>query len=96
MRGLANTINRVKPYSLDLRAKIIDTHQEGVSIRKIAERLRVSRGMVWNLIKLKRERSIKPKPAKGGNLSQLEGKEPELVAMTRQYSDYTLREYCEY
>lgn len=86
----------MKPYSLDLREKIIASYEEGVSIRKTAERFRVSKGMVWNLVKLKRETgSIKPKQAKGGKLSQLEGKELELVAMTRQNSDYTLKEYCE-
>ena len=53
--------------------------------------------MVWNLIKLKRETgSIKPKAATGGKTSQLEGKEAELAQMVRQYSDYTLEEYCEY
>ena len=71
----------MKPRSLDLRAKIITSYR---------------RGIVLNLVKLKRERSIKPKPAKGGYFSQLEGKEQELVVMMRQYSDYTLKEYCEY
>lgn len=53
--------------------------------------------MVWNLVKLKRETgSIAPLPATGGKPSQLEGKEPELAAMMRQYSDYSLEEYCQY
>ena len=53
--------------------------------------------MVWNLIKLKRETgSINPKAATGGKTSKLEGKESELAQMVRQYSDYTLEEYCEY
>ena len=53
--------------------------------------------MVCNLIKLKRETgSIKPKAARGEKSSQLAGKEQELAQMVRQYSDYTLEEYCEY
>ena len=52
--------------------------------------------MVWNLVKLKRERgSIEPKPA-SGKPRQLKGKEQELATMAKQYSDYTLEEYCEY
>ena len=87
----------MKPYSLDLREKIIASHEEGVSVRKLATRFRVSRGMVWNLVKLKRETgSIEPKTATGGKPSQLKGKEQELATMVKQYSDYTLEEYCEY
>ena len=53
--------------------------------------------MVWNLVKLKRDTgSIEPKVARGGKPGQLKGKEQELITMVRQYSDYTLEEYCEY
>lgn len=87
----------MRAYSLDLREKIIASREEGTSIRKLAKQYRVSRGMVWNLIKLKRETgSIVPKAARGGNPSQLADKEVELAEMVRQYSDYTLEEYCEY
>ena len=87
----------MRAYSLDLREKIIASREEGTSIRKLAKQFRVSRGMVWNLIQLKRETgSIVPKPARGGHPSQLAGKEIELAEMVRKYSDYTLEEYCEY
>ena len=87
----------MKPYSSDLREKIIASHEEGISIRKLARQYRVSRGMVWNLVKLKRDTgSIEPKVARGGKPSQLKGKEQKLITMVRQYSDYTLEEYCEY
>ena len=87
----------MKAYSLDLRKRIIASHEEGISIRKLAKQFKVSKGMVWNLIKLKRKTGgIKPKAATGGKPSQLEGKEQELAQMVRQYSDYTLEEYCEY
>ena len=84
----------MKSYSLDLREKIIASHQEGVSIRKLAKQFRVSQKMVWNLIKLKRKTgSIELKRATGGKPSQLKGKEQELSAMVREYSDYTLEEW---
>lgn len=87
----------MRAYSLDLRAKIIASHEEGTSIRKLAKQFRVSRGMVWNLVKLKRETGeIFPKQATGGKVGQLAGFEEELASMVRQHSDYTLEEYCEY
>ena len=97
MKGDRQYLEKVKPYSLDLRERIIADHEQGTSIRKLAKQYKVSRGMVWNLIKLKRETgSIVPKQATGGKLSQLAAKEAELTEMVRQYSDYTLEEYCEY
>jgi transposase len=87
----------MRAYSLDLREKIIASHEEGVSIRKLAKQFRVSRATVWNLIKLKRETgSIVPKLATGGTKGQLAAKETELAEMVREHPDYTLEEYCEY
>ncbi|MDJ0679340.1 MAG: transposase [Xenococcaceae cyanobacterium MO_167.B52] len=87
----------MRAYSLDLRERIIASREEGTSIRKLAKQFKVSRGMVWNLIKLRQETgNIVPKPATGGKQSQLAGKEAELAAMVQQYPDYTLEEYCEY
>ena len=70
------------------------SHEEGTSIRKLAKQFKVSKGMVFNLIKLKKETgSIKPKPARGGKTGQLAGKEAELGKMVQKYPDYTLEEY---
>ena len=88
----------MRAYSVDLREKIIASYEEGgTSIRKLAERFKVSKGMVANLIKLKKTTgNIHPKPATGGKLSQLAQQEEELAQMVRQCPDYTLEEYCEY
>ena len=87
----------MKAYSLDLRERIIADREKGTSIRKLATQYKVSRGMVWNLIKLKRNTGkINPKPATGGKQSQLAAKETELAEMIQKYPDYTLEEYCEY
>jgi putative transposase len=59
-------------YSLDLREKIVFAYEEGkTSIRKVAERFQVSKGVVQNLINLKRRTGeIRPKKATGGRKSQ--------------------------
>ncbi|WP_319423569.1 hypothetical protein [Pleurocapsa sp. FMAR1] len=56
-----------------------------VSIRKLANQFKVSKGMVWNLVELKRKtKNIEPKTASGGKPSQLKAEEQELAAMVRQ------------
>ncbi len=58
----------MKPYSLDLRQRIIDcyTQAEG-SIRQIAQRFKVSRDFVRRLLKRHRQTgSVEPKPHSGG------------------------------
>jgi len=46
----------MKPYSLDMRQKIVDTYEAGnTSIRKVAERFQVSKSTVQALLKRKKE-----------------------------------------
>ena len=88
----------MKPYSLDMRQKIINTYEAGnTSIRKVAERFQVSKSTVQALLKRKKETGrLLPSQAKGGKQSQLFGHEQQIEEMVAQYPDYTLAEYCEY
>jgi transposase len=88
----------MKPYSLDLREKIISTYEAGnTSIRQVAERFQVSKTTVQALLKRKQATgTLKPDPATGGKASQLAGYEQEIAEMVEQHQDYTLAEYCEY
>jgi len=88
----------MKPYSLDLREKIISTYEAGnTSIRKVAERFQVSKNTVQSLLKRKQATgTLKPAPATGGKESQLAGYEQEIAEMVETHQDYTLAEYCEY
>jgi hypothetical protein len=68
----------MKPYSLDMRQKIINTYEAGnTSIRrKVAARFQVSTSTVQKLLKRKRETGkFFPGQAKGGKPSQLFGQE---------------------
>jgi putative transposase len=58
----------MKPYSIDLREKIISVYEAGnTSIRKVAERFKVSKNTVQNLVKRKREKgTLEPSVATGG------------------------------
>ena len=47
----------MKPYSLDLRQKIIETYeQEAISQRNLAKRFRVALSFIYKLLKLYREK----------------------------------------
>lgn len=88
----------MKPYSLDLREKIISTYEAGkTSIRQVAERFQVSKNTVQALLKRKQATgTLKPARATGGKASQLAGYEQDIAQMVEQHQDYTLAEYCEY
>jgi len=46
----------MKPYSLDMRQKIVNTYEAGnTSVRKVAERFQISKSTVQELLKRKRE-----------------------------------------
>lgn len=88
----------MKPYSLDLRRKIVSVYEAGnISIRQVAERFKVSKNTVLALLKLKREKgTLSPLPATGGKPSQLAEYAQEVESMVAEHPDYTLEEYCEY
>jgi len=88
----------MKPYSLDMRQKIINSYEAGnTSIRKVAARFQVSKSTVQELLKRKRETGeLFPRQAKGGKPSQLLGQEQQIKEMVAEHPDYQLAEYCEY
>lgn len=88
----------MKPYSQDLRQKIIETYlQERESIRDLAKRFQVSSGFVQKLIKKYRQTgTLKPKPHSGGKSPKLDGQQIDLVRKLRlQHPDATLQELCD-
>lgn len=88
----------MKPYSKDLRQKILSTHLEGQeSIRQIAQRFQVSKSFVQKLLKQYRETGkIAPKAHRGGISSKLNSSQINLVAeLVKQNNEATLQELCD-
>jgi transposase len=87
----------MKPYSLDLRTKIVEAYlqQEG-SIRQLAQRFKVSARFVWALShRLRRTGSYAPKPHGGGHPACIKPSQYEIIAkLVKQYPDATLAELC--
>jgi len=82
-----------KPYSIDLRKRVIQKHKEGKSVSEIEKELSVKTTFVYDMLKLYRERgSVEAKPPRGGRkpsiteeiLSQIEALVLETPDMTLQ------------
>src|SRR4051812_30332479 len=85
----------MRPYSQDLRQRILDTIQRGDgSVRQIASRFLVSVSFVTRLLQLHRTTgSVEPRPHGGGNPAVLGPEDLErLRELIRQQPDATLEE----
>jgi transposase len=89
----------MKPYSLDLREKILAAYlkKEG-TIRQLAPRFKVSARFVGELIvRFRRTGSYAPKPHGGGNPPCIPpSQHGTLAALVKQNPDATLHELCQY
>ena len=88
----------MKPYSIDFREKIVNAYEHGdTSIRKLATRFDVSKGLVQKLLKQKQMvGQIAPRKQGGSMKSTLHASQTQLAEMVEKYPDITLAEYCEY
>lgn len=85
----------MKPYSVDLRQKVIDAHnqQEG-SQRQLAKRFRVSLSFIQDLLKRYRsDGTIEPKAHGGGRSASFSPEQQDVVAqLVAARNDATLEE----
>ena len=88
----------MKPYSIDLRKKIVEIwKKENISLRKLAERFGVSKSFIQKLIKKYQETGdIKPLPQGGSPPSKLNSEQlVVLLELIEKNQDATLEELCE-
>ena len=89
----------MRPYSLDLRERIIETffNKEG-SIRELARRFKVSFCFVWRLIdRYRKTGSVAPKPHGGGYPPTIKEENYEILRkIEEQNPDATLEELCDF
>ncbi len=87
----------MKAYSIDLRQKIIDVHEnENISIRKLAERFCVAKSFIQKLLKQYRETGdITPQTQGGSPAPKINGEDLiTLVEIIDANNDATLEELC--
>lgn len=88
----------MKPYSIDLRNKIIEIwKKENISIRKLAERFGVSKNFIQKLLKKYQETGdVKPLPQGGSPPSKLNSEQlVTLLELMEKNKDATLEELSE-
>jgi transposase len=88
----------MKPYSVDLREKIVNAYERGdTSVRKVAMQFGVAKSYVQKLLQLKKTQGhLNPQKQGGALKGKLDEYGSELAAMVQSHPDATLAEYCEY
>lgn len=87
----------MKPYSRDLRQKIVEAYNNGEgSFRQLAHRFKVSLSFVQRLLKKFYEtKSIEPLPIGGGPQPQLDSYSELILKYIEECNDLTLEQLCE-
>ena len=79
----------MKPYSIELREKIVKIYEQGdTSIRKVAARKDVSKGFVQKILKQKQTIGhVQPRKQGGSLKSVLNSRRTELLQMVEKYPE---------
>ena len=88
----------MKAYSVDLRQKIIDAHnQKEGSQRQVAKRFRVSLSFIENLLKRYRtDGTVEPRAHGGGQSAKLSPEQESVIAtLVEEDNDAILTELCD-
>lgn len=87
----------MKPYSIDLRQKIVDSYAKGnTSMRKLATQFNVALSFIEKLIKQHRETGdVAPKKRTQQTPTKLNSEQLEILeCLVEENNDATLRELC--
>lgn len=87
----------MKPYSMDLREKILETYTEGESsYRQIAQRFRVSLSLITRVIsRYRKENTLKPRPIGRPKKGKLEPYKHKILEYLELNNDLTLEQLCQ-
>jgi transposase len=83
-----------KPYSIDIRNRVIKKHEEGKKVTEIADELSVKKSFVYNMLNLyEATGSVEPKPHTGGKKTTIdEDMLSQIEALVLETPDITLQE----
>ena len=86
----------MKPYSKDLRLKVLAAVDRGVQRKEVARVFGVSEPTIRRYLRLRRQTGdVEPRPLPGPPARKREALEQSLPAQVRLNSDLTLEEHCE-
>jgi transposase len=83
-----------KPYSLDLRRRVISKHNEGKTVSETVNELNVKKTFVYDMLALFKDTgSVEPKPASGGRKPTIDEEcLLQIEALVIETPDITLQE----
>ena len=83
----------MRPYSVDLRERVLADYDAGLGVQAIAEKYRVTTKFVRDLRQLRKETGqIAPRKGKVGPKPKLADHTEQLAALVQQQPDLTLEE----
>jgi transposase len=86
----------MKPYSTDLRQRVLDASDRGTPRRQIVEQLEVSLSTIKRYLKQRRETGhLSPKPIPGRPSKKGAALDAELTAQLAAHDDATLEQHCQ-
>lgn len=86
----------MKPYSKDLRVKVLAAVDRGMPRKEVARVFGVSEPTIRRYLRLRRETGdVEPRPVPGPPAPKREALEQSLPAQVRLNPDLTLEEHCE-
>jgi transposase len=86
----------MKPYSKDLRLRVLDAVDRGMPKKEVARVFGVSEPTIRRYLRLRRETGdVEPRPVPGPPARKREALEERLPAQVRLNPDLTLVEHCE-
>jgi transposase len=86
----------MKPYSKDLRLKVLAAVDRGMPRKEVARVFGVSEPTIRRYVRLRRQTGdVEPKPVPGPPARKREALEERLPAQVRLNPDLTLQEHCE-
>ena len=83
----------MKPYSLDLRQRIVASLNKGLSVQQAAEQFEVSRDSVRRYQRLAEQDALSPKPTPGKAPRLKPEQECAFMAMIQEHPDFTLEQF---
>ncbi len=88
----------MKPYSMDLKEKILETYTEGESsYRQIAKRFRVSLSLITRVIsRYRKENTLEPRPIGRPRKGKLEPYQDKILEYLELNNDITLEQLCQH
>lgn len=83
----------MKPYSLDLRQRIVASLDKGLSVRQVCEQFAVSHDSVQRYRKLAGAGTLSAKPIPGKTSRLQPEQEGGFIAMIQEHPDFTLEQF---